>query len=357
MVPAMVPAAPPPPHRRLPPRPSAPALALALAALAAAGCAGLRGRAGGPAEAPPQLAGVWEGVARETVAQGMGAGDTRIERQAWHLTQNGRELFGFYVLELTMISGDGRPYLCSQEPRFSTVLRFEVRGHAVPGRIELAEVGDVLARGPCQPTFHSPSHFQAELKGDSLLLTDGDHRIVLYRRPKAEQKAAAAALVAFERPDASFTPSSSFPTFTATPAGPPADVQGTWTWESRTTIPTGDEKFEREEWHLVQEGGRVTGYYDRAVRQVSTDGNAYRCSNTTDFRVLTRYRIAGEVRGRQLVLHERAFEVLEGSPCDSGQRRLDSYQGETDGGEIRLRFGVGQQVLRRARPNVPTQRF
>ena len=54
---------------------------------------------------------------------------------------------------------------------------------------------------------------------------------------------------------------------------------------------------------------------------------------------------------------ERGFEILEGSPCDDGRRRLDAYQGQAVPGEIRLLWGVGTQILKRSRPNVPTQRF
>src|SRR5689334_20961766 len=103
----------------------------------------------------PVVAGVWEGMAQSTLEDGTGSGDTRIERQAWRLDQKGDTISGFYVVELTMISGDGRPYLCSREPRFSTLLKFDVRGKVGADGIDLDEVGDVKAKGPCRPTFHS----------------------------------------------------------------------------------------------------------------------------------------------------------------------------------------------------------
>lgn len=335
------------------------AVCLWLAFIAGAGgCSALgRRKDGGPV---PQVAGVWEGVARTTLTEGLGAGDTRVERQAWKIEQKGRALTGFYVIELTMISGDGRPYLCSQTPRFDTLLRFEVRGQAGPGGIELQEIGDVLAKGPCRPSYHTPVRFKAELAGNVLTLLGGEQKFSLYRRPEGEQAAATAALLAFQAPDSTWTGEPSFPSLGAGLGGgglAEADVQGLWVWEHHGTVPGGDEKHEREEWHLSQTGTRIDGYYDRSVRQISTDGNAYRCSNSIDFRVVTRYQVSGEVRGNRLVLFEKTFEVLEGSPCDNGQRRLDAYQGEASGGEIRLVWGVGQQVLRRARPSVPSQKF
>ncbi len=307
------------------------------------------------------LAGVWEGLFRSTLAEGIGAGDTRIERQSWRLSQVGATVSGFYVVELTMISGDGRPYLCSREPRFSTLLRFEVRGRIDKGAIELEEVGDAKGKGPCRPSFRTPTRYRADIKGDVLTLSDADRRVTLYRRPPTEERTAEKALAAFAVADPSWESEPAFPSLDAghvgDGAGPPANVHGLWVWEHRGTMATGDEKVEREEWHLSQDGTKVSGYYDRAVRQISTDGQAYRCNSSTDFRVVTRYQISGELRGNQIILYERGFEILEGSPCDTGRRRLDAYQGQAAAGEIRLMWGVGTQVLRRSRPNVPTQRF
>jgi len=332
-----------------------------LLAGAGSGCAGVGLGRTGKLMPVPAVEGVWEGFFQDKIDEGSGAGsnDVRMERQAWRLRQEGESITGFYVVELTMISGDGRPYLCSQEPRFSTLLRFEVRGHAQSDGVELEEVGDVLAKGPCRPVFRSPARFKADIRGDMLTLADGGHRFTLYRRQNKEQQTATKQLLAFERPDSSWRGEPAFPTFPrmGSASEPPAEVDGVWLWEFRGRLPTGDEKQEREEWHLEQQGTRVTGYYDRTVRQVSTDGHPYRCSSTLDFAVTTRYHLSGEIQGSKLVLYERSFEIVEGSPCDSGQRRLDAYQGEAALGEIRLMWGVGAQVLRRARPNLPTQRF
>jgi hypothetical protein len=307
------------------------------------------------------VAGVWEGFSQDKIDDGLGAGDTRMERQAWHLRQSGSAVSGFYVVELTMVSGDGRPYLCSREPRFSTLLRFEVRGRADSGGIQIEEVGDALAKGPCRPVFRSPTRFQAELRGDTLTLNDGGHRTSLHRR-SAKDQGPTTQLLAFERPDRTWVGEPAFPTLdrpegASSESEAPTEVAGVWVWEHRGRIAGGDEKQEREEWHLEQSGSRLSGYYDRAVRQVSNDGQAYRCSNALDFRVTTRYHLAGEVKGNRVVLYERSFEILEASPCDTGQRRLDAYQGEAALDELRLIWGVGTQVLRRDRSDIPSQRF
>jgi hypothetical protein len=329
---------------------------LALCA-AGAGCATMKARSQ-RLSARPAVAGVWEGTIESTLAEGAAAGDTRIERQAWRLSQSGDVVTGYYVVELTMVSGDGRPYLCSREPRFTTLLRFDVRGRARRDGIDLEEVGDVQAKGPCRPSVRSLSHYRAALEGDVLTLNDGERRVPLHRRA-ANGPTPARMLLAFDNESAlSDMPA---PPLDGPRVGnldePLANVEGLWTWEHRGALPSGDEKVEREEWHLVQEGAAITGYYDRAVHQISTDGHAYRCSAALDFRVTTRYQVTGEVRGTAVVLYERGFEILEGSPCDDGHRSLDAYQGMAASGEIRLLWGPGTQVLHRARPNVPTQRF
>lgn len=318
-----------------------------------------------PVAESAKVDGMWEGFARETLSEGPAAGDTRIERQAWRLEQTGSLVRGYYVVELTMISGDGRPYSCSHTSQFQTLLRFEVSGKALGDAVDLEEIGDVRIKGECRPTFRSPSRFRVMSRGGSLIVNEGEAKRTLYRRPDND----AQDLIELQRIDASWTVAPQFPDLNGrlaeSPATPtdlrdrPAEVsvEGTWVWEFRGTLETGDEKLEREEWHLSQEGTRLVGYYDRSVRQTSTDGQAFRCNNATDFKVVTRYAVAGEVRGNEIALFERGFEILEGSPCDSGQRRLDAYQGEAEQGEIRLVWGVGKQVLRRARPNVPTQRF
>jgi len=81
-------------------------------ALAANGCAL---RAGAPATVGANrsddatVAGVWDGLVRGTVPDGAAAGDTRIERQEWHLDQRGPSISGYYLARLTFTSGDGRP--------------------------------------------------------------------------------------------------------------------------------------------------------------------------------------------------------------------------------------------------------
>jgi hypothetical protein len=325
------------------------------------GCAGHARTPTTLAAAAPQVTGVWDGVNRTTIDAGMGAGDTRIEKQEWHLTQQGNAINGYYIAALTFVSGDGRPYVCSRQPQFSTVQRFDVSGHMRSGEIEIQEVMQRAAQGRCDPGARALARWNGQLKGDVMTLvadSAGGVRQTLYRNraPGQGQGQGDDGNLAV----ASAPTESPFPALGDGPAlqsQQPVDVSGLWVWEHRGTAPGGDDKQEREEWHFTQDGARLSGYYDRVVRQVSVDGHAYRCSMSLDFQISTRYQISGEVRGNQIVIYENSFEVLDPSSCDNGKRRLDAYEGQASADELRLVWGVGGQVLHRARPDVPTQRF
>jgi hypothetical protein len=312
------------------------------------------------------VAGVWDGLVRGTISDGAAAGDTRVERQEWHLEQTGATISGYYVAKLTFTSGDGRPYVCSRQPSFSALVRFDVRGKVRGNSLDLVEIAQHSSGGPCSLGARPLAQYRAQVAGDVITLVtpkdrqtlrrnnahhDDDDGPTLASADSATSVAAEAASTLAERLREHMRAS-----------GPaqsqlPADVSGVWIWEHRGQAPTGDEKQEREEWHVDQEGDRISGYYDRVVREVSTDGQAFRCSMNTEFEIATRYRIRGEVRGNQLVIYENGFEVLEPNACDNGQRRLDAYEGLASGDEVRLLWGAGGQVLHRPRPDVPTQRF
>jgi len=348
--------------------------ALLLVALGGGGSAGCVGRTPAPAR-PTALAtavpisGVWDGVLRETIGEGIGAGDTRIEKQEWHLAQTGPAISGYYVVAMTFVSGDGRPYVCSRQPRFSALIRFDVSGQVRGGVVELEETAQRPSEGRCDPGQRKLTRYRAEVQGDVLtLLADGQRQTLYRNRGKPQAGDMIAEVTADVR--AAEPP---FPSLRDGPTAPsggaaglsrqapqslqPVDVSGVWVWEHRGVAPGGDEKQEREEWHVDQDGDHISGYYDRVVRQVSTDGHAYRCSMGMEFEIATRYRIRGEVRGNQVVIYENSFEVLAPSACDNGKRRLDAYEGLANADEMRLIWGVGGQVLRRPRPDVPTQRF
>ena len=43
--------------------------------------------------------------------------------------------------------------------------------------------------------------------------------------------------------------------------------------------------------HVEQNGSKISGYYDRIVHQVSTDGHAYRCSMALEFQIIGDYEM------------------------------------------------------------------
>jgi hypothetical protein len=324
----------------------------------------------GSAAAGPQLSGVWDAVTSSTIDEGIAAGDVRIEKQEWHLSQSGSAIRGYYIAALTFVSGDGRPYVCSRQPQFSAFQRFEVAGRVQAGAIEIQEVvqAENSKENRCDPGMRQLARYRGALDGDVLTLVSGRQQTRLYRihasmtatalgdRPAADSSSRLAirdrdhgegAVAAIAPP----------PMPTSSPGTANADVSGMWIWEHQGSVPGGDQKQEREEWHVEQNGSKISGYYDRIVHQVSTDGHAYRCSMALEFQIATRYQFSGDVIGEDVRIVESSYEVLSPSACDNGKRRLDIYQGKASTDEIRLIWGMGGQILRRPRPDVPTQRF
>src|SRR6266540_3704539 len=354
---------------------------MCMIAVAATGCAAghatsLGAQAPKAAGAGAEVSGVWDAMNQATIDDGAGSGDTRIEKQEWHLSQAGGAITGYYIAALTFVSGDGRPYACSRRPQFSATQRYDVPGRVRNGQIEIQELGlDVSPSStPCDPGMRRLARYRGQLDGDVMVLVGDGARHTLYRVHNGGASNAVLAEDELPSPPAGGSRSQSGSTretdgervaIAPPPAGTPplsmtgsqADVSGTWIWEHHGTVSGGDEKQEREEWHVTQDGARITGYYDRVVRQVSADGHAYRCSMALDFQIATRYQFSGEVRGSELRIFERSFEVLSPSACDNGRRRLDAYEGQAGADEIRLAWGAGGQILRRPRPDVPTQRF
>lgn len=129
----------------------------------------------------------------------------------------------------------------------------------------------------------------------------------------------------------------------------PATATGVWDWSFRSRDDQNDERFEQEEWHLSQRGAQIEGYYDRVVDMRSLDDRLFRCNQKVSFLKYTRVRVAGEISGNQVKLHEVGFDAKPG-PCDDGARNLVAYQGVLDGGNLALRWGpqAGQTLVRRA---------
>lgn len=308
-----------------------------------------------PAAPPAELGGVWSTVVNGTARP---SGDRVVEHQEWHLSQQAESVHGYYLSLVSVTSADGRPFVCNRRTSFSTTLRIAVRGNVQGSAVALDETAANVAPGECTPSNRELRQWRGRASGNSLDLLAGSERSTLRREPSGRTELQARAEAAFAAPPPS-PPIETGPRPERAPGGAATDVSGIWVWEHRGPAANGDDKEEREEWHLQQDGSRIRGYYDRLVRQISTDGNAYQCSMALEFRIATRFRVVGDVTGdHHVVLRENGYEVLDPGPCDNGVRRLDTYEGDLRADELRLVAGPGvKQVLHRARPNIPTQRF
>src|SRR5262245_3761051 len=137
----------------------------------------------GSAGAGPQISGVWDAVTSATIDEGVAAGDVRIEKQEWHLSQSGSAIRGYYIAALTYVSGDGRPYICSRQPQFSAFQRFEVAGRIQAGAIEIQEMGqaETPRENRCDPGMRQLARYRGALDGDVLTLVSGRQQTRLYR--------------------------------------------------------------------------------------------------------------------------------------------------------------------------------
>ena len=111
-----------------------------------------------------------------TIDEGVAAGDVRIEKQEWHLSQSGSAIRGYYIAALTYVSGDGRPYVCSRQPQFSAFQRFEVAGQVQAGAIEIQRArpgGDTRRRTGAIPGMRQLARYRGLLDGDVMTLVSG----------------------------------------------------------------------------------------------------------------------------------------------------------------------------------------
>ena len=341
-------------------------IVLAMASIGcAAGCAAHHAAPtnAGSAVPGPQVSGVWDAVTSGTIDEGVAAGDVKIEKQEWHLSQSGSAIRGYYIAALTYVSGDGRPYVCSRQPQFSALQRFEVVGHVKAGAIEIQELGQA-ENATAKPVRSGDAPAGAV------------SRLARRRRADAGQRAAADTALPHPRrdngDDAGRAPrrrrrrrqrrarprprkcdqlrgtGGVDPPMPSLPGVANADVSGLWVWEHQGGVPGGDQKQEREEWHVEQNGSKISGYYDRIVHQVSTDGHAYRCSMALEFRCDDVTSFSGDISGDEV----RISRELVRSPVAQRLRQRQAaprrYQGKALGRQDLVRaLGIDSGPRRR----------
>jgi len=136
------------------------------------------------------------------------------------------------------------------------------------------------------------------------------------------------------------------------PAAPLAD--GEWHWQLEHTE-DGVQRLESERWYLSSHGDELRGYYDRRVTLRSVAGLPFRCNQSSEYQLVTRYFVIGTQNGAQVVLHEQSHQSVP-SPCETDERRHTEYRGTLAPGQLRLEWDGGTQVLARtddARPPEP----
>ncbi len=315
----------------------------ALAALLVGGCAHAPRAARSatrslrPAEAAgpgTQAAGVWDWTFSSVDEQ---QSDERVEHEEWHLEQTGHDVKGYYDRTVTVRSTDERLFRCNQKANFTRFTRVRVAGVLEGERLVLRELAFVTKPSPCDDGARNLVAYVGVVRGGTMRLQWGpDAGQTLHRRDGVA--AGDVVRTALELPaDAA----------TARVAGHAA-VAGTWEWELKSIDAEGDERIEREQWHLTEGDDGIGGWYERRVLRVRGDGT-FSCNSKDRFETITRYDIRGDRMGERVMLREVGYHA-DRSACDNGQRRLDSYNGTVsdDGGELVLSWGPGNQLLRRA---------
>jgi hypothetical protein len=310
---------------------------LALVAALAGGCAARpQVRSTPQPVAPPSLAdasGVWDWIFRSTDDQG----DMRVEQEEWHIRQRGAHLEGYYDRAVTMMSTDERLFRCNQKLGFTKVTRVRIAGQVEGDRVMLREVAFEAKPGPCDDGARNLVEYSGVVRGGTLALRWGPQAgQTLVRR--SDGVAATLGQSSGLGADESATPALA----ASVPLG------GTWEWELRSIDAEGDERLEREEWHLDENGDGIHGYYDRTVSRVRGDGR-FSCNGEDRFETSTRYTVVGQRFGDKLTLTEVDYKAAP-NRCDNALRRLDSYQGQlADEETLILSWGPGNQLLRRRR--------
>jgi hypothetical protein len=286
--------------------------------------------------------GVWDWVFRSTDDQG----DMRVEQEEWHLQQRGTQIEGYYDRAVTMMSTDERLFRCNQKLGFTKSTRVRVAGQVEGERIVMREVAFEASPGPCDDGARNLVAYVGVLKGGTLALKWGPEAgQTLIRRTDAGHTALADATTGGSL---GVSEGEAEAAHEGEGVGASVPVDGTWEWELRSIDAEGDERVEREEWHITESSDGIRGYYDRTVRRVRGDGT-FACNGEGRYETSTRYTISGQRFGDKLTLTELDYKAAP-TRCDNALRRLDTYQGQVAGADdLVLSWGPGNQLLHRTR--------
>ena len=318
-----------------------------LACLVESGCAGQR-VAQKPTARPAEIvvrnqdaSGIWDWVYRSTDDQG----DMRIEQEEWHLAQKGLAIEGYYDRVVTLMSTDERLFRCNQKLGFTKTTRVKIAGKIEGDHVSIRETAYQSAANPCDDGARNLVAYSGVLRQGTLSLRWGpDAGQTLVRRTDGGAALADTVFTGAVGGEAE-RPTIGTPNTTLANVA----VEGTWEWDLRSIDSDGDERQEREEWHLTETADGLRGYYDRTVRRLRV-GGTFPCNGDVKYETTTRYTITGQRFGDKLTLTEVDYKATP-SRCDNALRRLDTYQGQVaDPNALVLSWGPGNQLLRRVRP-------
>lgn len=283
---------------------------------------------------PQGPAGTWDWLYRGTTQQG----DLRIEEEEWHLAVQGTQLSGDYLRQVTTLSLDQKPFRCNGLLGFLVTTRVRLRGELVGDTVRLQETAVEQQKSPCSDDQRLPKTYDGVVAADAIVL----------RWPGGEQQL-------LRRPADSKLPSLTPPQGESVERLSAAELHltGVWEWQARASGVTygeseGDEVSETEEWHLIDLGGKLAGYYDRIVERSRSKG-VFACSGTAHSRSVTRYTLRGRRTGDHFFLNEQDYKA-EPSACDNGGRRIDTYRGTIlPMQRLLIEWSGGQQLLNRRR--------
>jgi hypothetical protein len=286
---------------------------------------------------------VWDWISRSTTQQG----DLQIEQEEWHLDQQGSRLQGYYHRQVVTMSADQRPFQCNGMLGFIKNIRARVIGEIHDGKVALREVGIDTERNPCDSAPRELLSYVGNLQGEELLLqysTGGEQRLVR-RASRSGSLALGASSAEGSRGGDAGELGQRRANANATASEP---VDGVWEWQFRAVDADGDLHIEREEWHLTEHNAEIGGYYERTIERQRTSG-VFACNGSPRIQSTTRFTVKGQRFGDKVAISEIDYQMTP-NPCETGQRRLDNYQGSVlPEGQMMLNWSGGHQILRRKR--------
>lgn len=91
-------------------------------------------------------------------------------------------------------------------------------------------------------------------------------------------------------------------------------MTGVWAWDEERTDQAGDTVKKHQRFHLVQQGGDVTGFADDVRVHLSQDGQRYKCNGRLQYTQQSRFRLNGQLTG--LTVRLRVVSTLRRTgPC------------------------------------------